>query len=500
MKCSPSKFFRISSSIFVALYIAFATIAITACSNSEAVGADIEESAAVHCKDADAEISPTQEQITTKKDSLKADTDINKPTSKDSIYPNKVAEATTKNDSSMTDTIVTESASIDSVHPHEIVCDSVSECLSLDDTEYPYVGIPRIVIETENHSEIKDEKTEVSAKLQIWGKKSPESDVMELTIRGRGNSTWGKPKKPYSIKFKEKQSLLGMAEAKKWVLLANYLDRTLIRNAVAFEIAKKTNLEWTPSGKFAEIFLNGKFLGNYFICEKVQINKNRLNISKDSYLLEFDVNYDEDYKFKTSIKDLPIYIKNLDEPSEAQIAYITAYIDTIECILYRNCRNVAIENYLDLQSFVDYLIVNELTENSEPLYPKSVFMYKDTGLLKAGPVWDFDWGTFIERKVNGWKNDNALWYSALLNNQSFRKRIQDNWTQYKNSLKQIPQFIDSLADYIKESNDRNIVLWPISIQSQDFPDKDKSFSEAIAMMKHTYSTRIAKLDSLFYNL
>ena len=373
--------------------------------------------------------------------------------------------------------------------------------LPLDDSEYPYAGIPRIVIETENHQKIKDRKTEIPAKLQIWGENAPESEVMELTIRGRGNSTWGAPKKPYSITFNEKQSLLGMAEAKKWILLANYLDRTLIRNAVAFEIAKKTNLEWTPSGKFAEIFLNGKFLGNYFICEKIQINKNRLNLSKDSYLLEFDTNYDEDFKFRTSIKNLPVYIKNPDIPSEAQLTYITDYIDTIECILYGDCQNIAIENYLDLQSFADYLIVYELTENSEPRHPKSVFMYKGTELLKAGPVWDFDWGTFIERKVNGWEISNALWYNALLKNQTFRQTILENWKQYKNKFEQIPQFIDSLANHIEESNNRNIVLWPIKTQSpQDFPDKDKPFDEAISMMLQTYSTRISKLDSLFHNL
>lgn len=323
---------------------------------------------------------------------------------------------------------------------------------------------------------------------------------MELTIRGRGNSTWDKPKKPYTITFNEKQSILGMAEAKKWVLLANYLDRTLIRNAVAFEIAKKTNLEWTPSGKFTEVFLNGKFLGNYFICEKIQINKNRLNINKDSYLLEFDANYDEEFKFKTPIKNLPVNIKNPDIPSEAQLAYITAYIDTIECILYGKYQNLVIEDYLDLQSFADFFIVFELTENGEPLHPKSVFMYNDTGLLKAGPVWDFDWGTFIEKNVNGWRINNALWYNALFKNQAFKKKLQDNWTQYKNEFEHIPQIIDSLANYIKESNDRNITLWPISIQSTDFPDKDKFFGEAISMMMQTYSTRIAKLDVLIHNL
>ncbi len=454
----------------MALYIAFATIAFTACSNSETMEADIEESAVVHCKDVDTNISPAQEQITTKNDSLRSNTAITEP------------------------------ASIDSICTREVVCDSFSEELPLNDIEYPYAGIPRIVIETENHQAIKDRETEVPAKLQIWGANAPESDVMDLTIRGRGNSTWWLPKKPYSITFNEKQSFLGMAEAKKWVLLANYLDRTLIRNAVAFEIAKKTNLEWSPSGKFAEVFLNGKFLGNYFICEKVQINKNRLDISKDSYLLEFDVNYDEEFKFKTSVKEFSVNIKNPDMPSEAQFAYIAAYVDTIECILYGDCPNLEIEDYLDLQSFADFFIIFELTENSEPLNPKSVFMHKDFGPLKAGPVWDFDWCTFIERKVNGWRINKALWYDALFKNKNFREKIQDNWTQYKNEFEKIPQFIDSLASYIKESNDRNISLWPISVQSSDFPDKDKPFDEAISMMKQTYSTRIAKLIDLIHNL
>lgn len=387
------------------------------------------------------------------------------------------------------------SSEVSDASPSEII-----DYLPLDDTEYPYAGIPRIVIETEHHREIKDRETEIPAKLQIWGEKVPESEIMELTIRGRGNSSWNKPKKPYAVKFNKKQSFLGMAKAKKWVLLANYLDRTLIRNAVAFEIAKKTNLEWTPSGKFAEVFLNGKFLGNYFVCEKIQTNENRLNLSNDSYLLELDARYDDEFKFRTSLKALPVNIKKPDKPSEEQLSYITAYIDTIECILYDGCKDLAIEKYLDFQSFADYLIIYELTENSEPLHPKSVFIYKDSGPLKAGPVWDFDWGTFTERKINGWRINRALWYKALLSNQTFRNIIRNNWAQYKNNLEQIPLFIDSLANYIKESNDRNIALWPINTQSQDFPDKDKPFDEAISMMKHAYSKRTTKLDSLFNSL
>lgn len=370
--------------------------------------------------------------------------------------------------------------------------------LPLDDSEYPYAGLPRIVIETENHQEIVDKETEIPAKLQIWGKFVPESKVLDLTIRGRGNTTWKAPKKPYTITFKQQKKIGQMKEAKKWIFLANYYDRTLIRNAVAFEIARKTKLEWTPNGMFAEIFLNKKFLGNYYICEKIQINKNRLNINKNAFLLEFDTKYDEEYKFKSKIKDFPINIKNPENPSKAQYKYIQDYIDTVENILYANKDSLLIEDYLDLQSFADNLIVFELTQNSEPTIPKSVFMYKDDNLLKAGPLWDFDWGTFTEHKT-GWTTKKGIWFSSLLSNSNFKKILIESWNLYLEDLKSIPNFIDSLAKYTHESNDRNIKLWPIEIKSKDFPDKKETFDKAISMMKNAYRARINELDSLFSN-
>lgn len=156
--------------------------------------------------------------------------------------------------------------------------------LPLDASGYPYTGIPRIVIVTGNHRDIKDKETEIPAKLQIWGENGPESEIMNLTIRGRGNSTWNYPKKPYAIKFSEKQAFLGMPKAKKWVMLANYRDRTLIRNAVAFEIARQTTLSWTPLGRFADVILNNKFIGNYYICEK---NRNKRKQTKHQRRLFF---------------------------------------------------------------------------------------------------------------------------------------------------------------------------------------------------------------------
>lgn len=383
----------------------------------------------------------------------------------------------------------------DEVSAAESFYDSKVDYLPIDDSEYPYAGIPRIVIETLNHQQIKDRETEIPAKLQVWGEKAPESEVMDLTIRGRGNSTWNYPKKPYAIKFNEKQSFLDMPKAKKWVMLANYRDRTLIRNAVAFELARHTSLKWTPSGKFADVFLNGKFLGNYYICEKIEVKKNRLELETNGFLIEFDANYDEDYKFRSSYKNFPINIKHPNEPSNDEFVHIQSYIDTIECILYGSCLNVNIQKYLNLHSAASYWIVQEVSQNEEIIHPKSLFAYKDSN-LNIGPVWDFDWQTFTSLK-KGLRNKNYFLLDSLRKNRTFIQIVKQEWNTSKHTIKSLTNFIDSISAYTFQSNEINHQLWPINTSSGHCGDETISLDSAIHMLKTVFLNRTAELDSLF---
>jgi len=368
--------------------------------------------------------------------------------------------------------------------------------LPLDDSEYPYAGLPRIVIETENHREIKDRETEIPAKLQVWGEKSPESEVMDLTIRGRGNSTWNYPKKPYAIKFNEKQSFLDMPKAKKWVMLANYKDRTLIRNAVAFELARHTSLKWTPSGKFADVFLNGKFLGNYYICEKIEVKKNRLEQSDKSFLLEFDSHYDEEFKFRTKYNDFPVNIKFPSEPDSSQIHYIKNYVDSAEYALQQDPNDTSYLAYINQKSFADFFLVNELTTNTEMSHPKSIFIHKEHDeKIEAGPVWDFDYDTFNINK-NGLTNKNTIFFKQFWQKKSFRKVFYDQWILNKIQFIAIEHFIDSLSTYIDKSNQVNAELWPIHKAKYNVGDETKSFPEAIEMLKKSLTKKANELDSL----
>ncbi|SHH64747.1 CotH protein [Fibrobacter sp. UWH9] len=375
------------------------------------------------------------------------------------------------------------------------------EYLPLDDSEYPYAGIPRIVIETENFRAIKDRETEIPAKFQIWGENAPESEIMELTIKGRGNTTWTYVKKPYAIKFNEKTSLFGMPKAKKWVLLANYRDRTLIRNALALEIARSTEIGWTPSGRFVEVYLNRKFLGNYYLCEKIELSKNRLGLRNNAYLLEFDKNNKENI-FKTKYRNIPATIKDpdLEDLSAEQQEYIQNYVNTLETALYDNESLLNPEDYIDLKSMALYWIIYEVATNTEPKHPKSFYMHKDaTTKLTAGPVWDFDWETFSST-ISGIKLEKAMWNKALLKKTRYKEVVIEQWNKYKEKFGQMDSFIDSLHTYISKSNERNNKMWPIKINDGIIGDESKSFDEAILMLKQSYRNRIQELDELFNKL
>ena len=231
-------------------------------------------------------------------------------------------------------------------------------------------GLPVMLITTPDSCSITS-KTDWIKKAQIIivGPYKTELLRTEADIKGRGNVTWRLyPKKPYSLKTNSRISILGMKAAKRWVLLANWADRTLLRNDVAFECARHTSLEWTPSGTFVELVLNGEYQGTYYLCEKIQIDTCRLNIdTNDAYLMEIDDHYDEVNKFKSGLFHLPYQFREPDddELTEEQFTYMEHYVEGLEKSLANEdmLMNGEFENWIDPQSFVDWWIVNELCYN-----------------------------------------------------------------------------------------------------------------------------------------
>ena len=374
-------------------------------------------------------------------------------------------------------------------------------------------------------------------------------------IRLRGNSTQNFPKKPFAIKLVSKASVLGMPKHKRWVLLANWMDRTMLRNAVALNIAHRVDsayvntegdytggIAWSPRGTSVEVVMDGRHVGNYFLCEQIKIDGDRVDITdcyEDvenptpetcGYLLEFDDAMDEVNNFRTS-RGIPCMFKDEVPANSEFFNYVKNKVESIENSLNAGNYEEAYKN-LDINSVIDYFFIQELTFNDEYKHPKSVYMLIDgDGKLTAGPVWDFDWQTFINydkvqamnskyggtyscRNTNEWlygasklaewhfiggydyENDMPyMWYPLLFKDANFRTRVQERWTVIYPQLTNVVAKIDEFAAQNKVSDLYNYAMWPLtslknSVGSAFNGDEDMSFDEAIATMKQAYTDRL----------
>ncbi|MBQ8774725.1 MAG: CotH kinase family protein [Alistipes sp.] len=336
---------------------------------------------------------------------------------------------------------------------------------------------------------------------------------VEMAIRGRGNSTWGYEKKPYAIKFTEKQKVMGMPKHKRWVLLANYMDRTLIRNRVAFFLAEQTSLAWTPRTEFVELFLNGQHLGQYLLSEQVRVDNDRIAITEmtpsdnsgdaitGGYLLELDFHFDNQWQW-WSDHGTPFAVKFPDEEdlTSEQLNWIKSHIAEAESAIYgSNFTNTTsgYTKYIDAQSFIDYWLIYELCVNHELGNPGSVYLTKDRGgKLVAGPVWDFDWGTFSYNASPHAKGKLfitwAWWYNRLFEDPAFWDLARERWAVLKPKFMTVFDFIEQEREYIERSWSKNFSMWGISTDING--DERLSFDDAIDRLTEITRERIEAVD------
>lgn len=306
-----------------------------------------------------------------------------------------------------------------------------------------------------------------------------------VQLKGRGNYTWIEyPKKPYAIKLKTKSRLLGMPDHKRWCLLA--LWRGAIGNDLMFECSRKAEaIEYTPRGKYVEVILNKSFIGLYYLCEQIKVDKARVNIKKiepsdlhypeisGGYLLEYDTNYDEEYKFITKHFQMPV---NLKSPNDAvppqQIDYIYEYIEKMEeeFLKIGTNKNSYYHEYIDINNWIDYLLVLGIVGNYEAFSPRSMFMYKDrdkngiVSKMKMGPLWDQE---IIRINVNwSWlRNLEGNYFRYLHKDRQFCVKMKERFSLLRSKLEGITSN-ESILDYLLRleknigySARRDISIW-----------------------------------------
>ena len=365
------------------------------------------------------------------------------------------------------------------------VIDNEIEEIKENENLYQPTGIPLIVINTEGGELPKDKNNGVVCQITIINKGKQETSE-KGTIKLRGNSTMRGEKNPYKIKFDKKQQLLDMpAKAKKWNLMANHSDKTLLRTILAMQISKLFEMPFSPECRPVDVIINGEFKGNYNLCDKIEYNKNRIQLGDleeeteqepvdGGYLFEAtQYAFREGYYLNTT-RGIIIGVRypKKDDITVEQLQYINNKINEVEAEGY----NGIVDN-IDFETFSKYLLVQELCGQSETFWSTYMSKRRNDEKIYFGPFGDFDLAFDNDRRVFSTLNKTNFLFkydssagtmrefaTQLLSNEKLLQSVKDMWhemTIEKVTKEKILSFLDEQIELINESQKLNFKRWDI---------------------------------------
>ena len=366
----------------------------------------------------------------------------------------------------------------------------VTDC-SYDTRTYKIVtvikkrNLPVFYIEINDGKEVSSKEEYLNATLTVDANGAygdfPDLETMQMLIRGRGHFSWQFDKKSYKIRFEKKTSVLGMNASKNWVLIANYVDRSLIQNYVAMEMGKvMTNIPYHSNQYPVDVYVNGTYRGVYTFGEQLEAKEERMGLEKESadvdtdYLLELGGTDDGDEKGKDYFHGSLCFYVAVKHPkpdvmTEEQFDYISDYVKKADNAV----KNLSgYEEYIDVDSLIDWVIIHELTYNLDCSFRRSCFMIKEKGgKLKTGPIWDFDlaFGSHTRYQEGdfatiGEKNGyvGITWMNYLMKDEKFVARFKKRWNEIKERLLETTlTSIDYMSSLVSPSAEMNFKVWDI---------------------------------------
>lgn len=380
-------------------------------------------------------------------------------------------------------------------------------------------NLPVVTIHTQNNQIPFDKITEIPAFISIISNNGQTIIADDATIRERGNYSRNFPKKPYRIKFARKYNVLGApAYAKKWTLINNYGDKTLMRNQLAFELSRRLGMPYTPFCAYVDVLLNGEYKGCYQLCDQIEVRSGRVDVTemttKDNsgtaltggYLFEADAYAYEEDKYFYSTKGTPVTLKSpkADSITTAQFNYIEQRYNLMEGQPAR---------YLDRNTFLRHFLVGELSGNTDTYW--SVYMYKKRGndTIFTGPVWDFDLAFDNDNRTYPVNNKTDYIYRSGGSTVGYLKTLADKMAVNDNTGKQMLYaiwdqarrrglteenmlaYVDQQARLLEQSQRLNFMRWPImnSYVHQN-PRIWGSYAAEVNNVKNFLKNRIAWMD------
>ena len=373
-----------------------------------------------------------------------------------------------------------------------------------DDLFYQVTNLPTLSIHTYTGQDITSKEYNQEANITITYDEGKRIQEYPILAKGRGNASWGFPKKPYRIKFNDGKShhmlkdspLESPAKAKKWTLINNYGDKTLMRNILAFEFSKRLGMPYTPYCQPVDVILNGEYRGCYQLCDQITIDPNRVNITEmeiedieepeltGGYLVEVDAYAGQEKSMFTSSHGIPVTIKSPDEDDITieQKTYIRKYFNLLESSLWSikyTDEEVGYRSKLDLESFLRHFIVGEFSGNTDTYW--STYMYKDRleDQFTIAPCWDFDLAFNNDNRIypvndrDNWvfrtggsgANGMAAFVNRILSDEFANTRLKEIWKEMRDSKlftkTTLLEFVDSIAMELEASQRLNFIRWPI---------------------------------------
>ena len=438
-----------------------------------------------------------------------------------------------------------------------------NEFLFRQQVDFSSSNLPIIVINTNGQTILNDPRIVVDMGI-IYNGEGIRNNITDqfnnydgkIAIEIRGSSSQMFPKKQYAFETQDSIgnnlniSLLELPEENDWILYAPYSDKTLMRNVLVYKFSNELG-RYASRTKYCELVINGDYLGVYVLMEKIKRDKNRINISTinpddiegdgltGGYIIKIDKIAGENIGGWYS--PFPPYIgawQNIyyqyhypkpDNIVPQQETYIQNFIYNFESTMFSSNYNDPIEGYssiIDVNSFVDYFIINEVSRNVDG-YRLSAFMYKDkdseNGKLFMGPVWDFNLAFGNADYYDGWKTQGwqidyfntssyfmsydgfqpPFWWEKLMQDSSFTNKVNCRWQELKENVLSVQNFfhnIDSLTNYLNEAQNRNYERWPNVLGHYIWPNPDgwqnrKTYTSEINWMKQWIYNRISWIDA-----
>ena len=369
-----------------------------------------------------------------------------------------------------------------------------SEYLPLDDSLYPYAGLPRIVIETEGLHDIRDRETEFPSRLQIYGENAPVSEVLELTVRGRGNSSFKMPKYGMKLEFTDKVSFWGMPADRDWALVANFGDKTLLRNFMMTRLSEWLGARYTPRCRFVEVYLNRRYMGLYLLSETVKVSKHRVNIPKNdtTFLIEKESDKKMDPPFVRSYLDFAFHVKYPKNPSEESLELLQEHLSDFERFLFHGgvYKPGSLAEWIDQDDFLLYYWVQEFSKNEDANFGRSIYMtWQKGGKIDFGPLWDFDISFGNEsylrnRGYDGWYIREKRWFRDFFRDSLFCEEIKRYWKENRSVFRALADSVPLYRSMISEALKNEYRRWPIMSNTENWALKDpyEDYDEAIQTM------------------